>query len=155
MSVLSSVVMGLDGAVYCLLGVNMLNPWLVEGYSPFLADLYPSLFKQLMRPGDDGKGELGSNTGACEASESEHGALCHRLLAYLVLLLGISRLAIASCWGCGFVYLGLGTCILEMSIVSNELLRHDSMMLHRAVAVLLENALLSVVFMSMAAPYCR
>jgi hypothetical protein len=155
MSVLSSVVMGLDGLGYCCLGANMLCPWAVEGYSPFLAGLYPSLFKHLLCTSDDGSGELGKSPVSQEVQSSIHEPLCRRLLAYLVLLFGISRLAISFCWGCGFVYLGLGSCIVEMAIISNELLRHDSLMLHRAVAVLLENALLSVVFMSMAAPYCK
>ena len=42
----------------------------------------------------------------------------------------------------------------EIGIVCNELLRHDSMHLHRAMAVLFENMVLSLLYMSTAVPHC-
>jgi hypothetical protein len=154
MSILSSVILGVDGVGYCLLGACMLAPRLGEmrGELPAIAALYPSLFKRFLRVEDAG-GEMG--TGTHEPAQLVREDLAYRLLAYLLLCLGGSRLALACFWGCGYVYLGLGTCIAEMAIVSNELLQHDSAALHRAVAVLLENAVLAILFMSAAAPHCK
>ena len=154
MSIVSSVILGLDGVGYCLLGACMLVPRFGEmrGEIPAIAALYPSLFKRFLRS-EDASGEIGAGTH--EPIQLVKEDLGYRLLAYLLLCLGVSRAALACFWGCGYVYLGLGTCVAEMAIVSNELLQHDSATLHRAVAVLLENAVLAILFMSAAGPHCK
>jgi hypothetical protein len=53
------------------------------------------------------------------------------------------------------VYIGLGTCVAEMAFVSNELLRHESLHLHRAMVVLFEGVFVTVVCMSTGVPHCR
>ena len=156
MSVIASVVMGLDGAGYCVLGICMLVPRLGEQtrQAPALAALYPSLFRRFLLEDQDKEAcELG--TGTQDPQELRRGDLAFRLLAYYLLSLGACRLVAAFYWGCGYVYLGLGTCIAEMALVSNELLRHESMLLNRAMGVLLENAVLSLVYMSTAFPHCH
>jgi len=56
---------------------------------------------------------------------------------------------------CGYVYLGLGTCMGEMAMICNELLRQESMHLHRAMTVLLGNVALSILYVCNAIPYCK
>jgi hypothetical protein len=148
--------MGLDGAGYCVLGVCMLVPRLGEQtrQAPAIAALYPSLFRRfLLEDQDKEAGETG--TGTQDPQDLRRGDLAFRLLGYFLLSLGACRLVAAFYWGCGYVYLGLGTCIAEMALVSNELLRHESMLLHRAMGVLLENAVLSLVYMCAAFPHCH
>jgi hypothetical protein len=150
MSVVSSAILGLNGACACVLGACMLVPrW---GETRGLATLYPSLFKRFLLE-ENSAGEIGFGTHDPVRLAKEDLAL--RLLAYLLLCLGVFRVGLACFWGCGYVFLGLASIALEMAFVSNELLLHDSAMLHRAVAVLLENALVAVLFMSTAAPHCR
>ena len=151
MSILTSCVMGLDGASYLLLGGCMLVP----AWSEALAAMYPSIFKRFLLPqgvGEPEEDELGSGTR--EVARLEREDLAYRLLAYLLLVVGLARVITAFYWGCGYVYLGLGTCILEIALVCNELLRRESMLLHRAMAVLLENMVLSLLYMSTAVPSC-
>jgi hypothetical protein len=154
MSVLSSCVMGLDGASYLLLGGCMLVP----AWSEALAALYPSMFKRFLLPQQAGGDEAGGDelgAGTREVARLEREDLAYRLLGYLLLLVGLARVITAFYWGCGYVYFGLGTCVLEIGLVCNELLRRDSMLLHRAMAVLLENMAVSILYMGAAAPYCR
>ena len=78
-----------------------------------------------------------------------------RLLAYLLIFLGVCRLISAFYWGCGYVYMGVASCIAEISIVSTELLHHRSVRLHRAMSVLLELGVLSEIYLGTAIPYCH
>jgi hypothetical protein len=159
MSLISSGIMGLDGLVYCGLGVGMLFPaW--EGHrdpkTPALSALYPSIFKRfvVVEPEEDGGGGEEVGEGTRDPMELVKSDLSFRLLGYLVLILGVCRVVTSFYWGCGYIYLGLGTCVIEIAIVCNELLRHDSMHLHRAMAVLFENMVLSLLYMSTAVPHC-
>jgi len=162
MSIISSGVMGLDGLAYCGLGVCMLSPrWpgQQEARASEFAGLYPSLFKRfLRRPAEPEQvvavddHEIGGGTQ--DLVELAREDLGFRLLGYLVLMLGVCRIITSFYWGCGYVYLGLVSCLAEIGIVCNELLRHESMLLHRAMAVLLENMVLSLLYMSTAVPSC-
>ena len=161
MSIISSGIMGLDGLAYCGLGVCMLSPRLIGGQSPgkpSLAALYPSLFKRFLHreegPEEQERCEGGIGEDTRDPVELVKEDLAFRLLGYLVLLMGVCRVVTSFYWGCGYIYLGLGTCLVEIAIVCNELLRHDSMFLHRAMTVLLENLVLSLVYMSTAVPHC-
>ena len=78
-----------------------------------------------------------------------------RLLAYLLLLFGLCRLISAFYFGCGYVYLGMASCIIEIGIVSTELLQHKSMRLHGAMGILLELGILSEIYLGTAIPYCH
>jgi len=78
-----------------------------------------------------------------------------RLLAYLLVFLGVCRLISACYWGCGYVYLGMASCIAEISVVVTELLHHRSVRLHRAMSVLLELGVLSEIYLGTAIPYCH
>ncbi len=166
MSIIGSVLMGLFGAGYCGMGACMLVPGLNRKWATpagkaewtSLGALYPSLFKrflqtELAQPEEGAKdGEMG--TGVRELAELVREDLGFRLLAYLLLLLGGLRLFVAVHWGCGFVCLGLGTCLAEMAVVGHELLRHDAVRLHRGMSVLAEIGVLSLVFIGTALPRC-
>lgn len=157
--------MGMFGAGYCGMGLCMLVPGMsrprasASGQKEWagLGELYPSLFKRFLQTElaetEAGKdGEMG--TGVRELVELVREDLAYRLLAYFLLGLGLLRLFVALHWGCGFVYLGLGTCIAEMSVVGHELLRHDAVRLHRGMSVLAELCVLSLIFIGTALPHC-
>jgi hypothetical protein len=148
MSIFSSSVMGLAGSTYCLLGGCMLVPHLL-GDARWISALYPSLFKRFLQASDE------EEEAKSDAVELEKDDLAFRLLSYLLLLLGVCRLVTAFYWGCGYVYLGLGTCMAEVGVICHELLRHDSLQLHRGVPVLLANMGLSILYVSSAAPHCK
>ena len=166
MSATSSCVMAVYGVAYVAMGLIMLCPPLMRwdaslGVKPALATMYPSLFKRFLLAAQDGtgkceedEGELGAGL-ARDPPELARGDLTYRLLGYLVLLLGVIRLGTSFLWGCGYVYIGLGTCVAEMAFVSNELLRHESLHLHRAMVVLFEGVFVTVVCMSTGVPHCR
>ena len=147
MSIVASGVMFLAGACYGLMGVSMLLPLRQLSH---VAALYPSLFKRFVQR--DGVVGNAAEEAVTEAGRDE---LAYRLLGYVLVLLGMCRLITALYWGCGYVYLGLGSCVAEVALVSHELLRHDAVHLHRAMAVLSEIVMLSLIFLSAAVPHCH
>lgn len=163
--VVASLLLGLDGGVYCALGLCMLFPSLTRRSSD-AGKLYPSLFKMFLEPpppmclGEDPEG-TGSDQyhSVLNGHVRPLGELVHevgfRLLGYLLILAGVCRIITGIHWGCGFVYLGLGTCLAEIAMICNELLREESMLLHRAMTVLLCNVILSLVYLSAGLPHCR
>jgi hypothetical protein len=159
MSILSSSVMGLDGAVYCAVGLCMLAPQVQWKHGNaelgHAATVYASMFRRFQGGcgGSDAKpGEL--PTVHEDPLELWKGDVCFRCVAYLLLVLGLCRALSSLFWGCGYIYLGLGSCICEIAIVCNEILRHESLILHRGMIVLLKNMGLSLLYISAAAPYC-
>lgn len=170
MSIIGSGLMGLFGAGYCGMGVCMLVPAMNRTWASTagraewtgLGALYPSLFKRFlqteMAEGPKSTGveaeDGGVGTGVRELVELVKEDLAYRLLGYFLLLLGSLRLFVAFHWGCGFVYLGLGTCLAEMAVVGHELLRHDAVRLHRGMSVLAELCVVSLVFIGTALPHC-
>ena len=154
MSMIASGVMGLFGMAYCAMGMSMLVPGLDRWGQ--MSTLYPSLFKRFLRePGGESDKESDIGAGTRDASDLQREDLAFRQLAYLLLLLGACRVASALYWGCGYVFLGLGTCFAEMAFVGHELLRHETVLLHRAMAVLSELCVLSLVYIGSALPYCH
>jgi hypothetical protein len=154
MSLIASGFMGLFGAGYCAIGASMLAPRL-DGWVR-LGSLYPSLFKRFLRAGG---GETPENPGGKGEGEEEvllpREDLAFRFLAYVLLLLGVCRLVSGLYWGCGYVALGLGTCLAEMGLLGYELLTHETVVLYRVMGVLCELVLLSLVYIGSALPYCR
>ena len=146
MSLFSSCVMGLAGGGYCLLGCSMLVPSLL-GDARWVSALYPSLFKRFLPLEEEAK--------TPDPVELERDDLAFRLLGYLLLLLGLCRIVTGLYWGCGYVYLGLGTCVAEIGVICHELLRHDALQLHRGMPVLLANMGLSILYVSSAVLHCR
>jgi hypothetical protein len=145
---LSALLLGADGVLYLSLGACMLlapcatiPPWCQQ-----LARLYPSLFKGLAIPPAHGDEE--------EASPAQD-LLGVRLLGYLLAILGLCRLVTCFHWGCGYIYLGLATCLGEIAMLCHELLRHEALFLHRAMAVLLQNVAVSLIYIGAGVPYCR
>lgn len=159
MSIIASGVIGLSGLMYVALGASMLAARLRLGDKPIphplLATLYPSLFRRFQAVYDEQEpvgDELGMGTK--DPRELVNEDLSFRLLAYLLLLLGLGRLASACFWGCAFIGIGLGSCVAEIAIVSNELLRHESVFLHRAMGVLMETVVVSLLYIGFGLPYC-
>ena len=58
-------------------------------------------------------------------------------------------------WGCGYIILGLTTCLGEIAILCHELLGHESARLHRTMGVVLHNVGVSLLYIGCALPYCR
>jgi hypothetical protein len=152
MSILSSIVIGVHGALYFGAGVCMLLPatvtssaWLREWTSVYAMAFKPLRVVHAADDPEDGKADP-------ELGQTDLG---YRMIGYLLLLLGVCRVAAAVHWGCGYVYLGLATGVGEIFLVCNELLRFESMHLNRAVGVLLENMFVSILYISAVAPYCH
>lgn len=145
----ASLIMGLDGLAYITLGVCMLAP----PRAPLMRDLatvYPSLFKPLREVSIDAE----SAPMIRPVSDLIHD-LGYRMMGYVLVLVGVARVLTSIQWGCGYVYLGLWTCLAEIGLVCNELLRQESMFLHGAVAVLLGNFSLSLAYICLAIPGCK
>ena len=149
---LSALLLGSDGAMYLCLGACMLlapcataPPWCQQ-----LARLYPSLYKGLVLPSPP----RGADDEDPEAS-APPDFLGFRMLAYLLVILGLCRLVTCFHWGCGYIYLGLATCLGEIAMLCHELLRHEALFLHRAMAVLLQNVAVSLIYIGAGVPYCR
>jgi hypothetical protein len=182
--VAASSIMLLDGVLYCGLGGCMLYPSCLPRGHTQLARLYPSLFKAFLfsqpptaHPFDHGRQAQHEEsdgmieTGVMDEDQNLHdfksvlnasvrplGELVHdlgfRLLGYLLILVGVCRVITGLHWGCGYIHLGLSTSLAEIAMVCNELLRAESVLLHRAMAVLLTNMVLSLLYLSAGLPHC-
>ena len=167
----ASAAMLINGLVYCGLGVCMLTPLRAVGkrhhtHWNLVGGWYPSMFKNyltLLQPGQSH--EMGADDATCVLSEGSDDVvtpieqfasqdLAFRLLAYVILLLGFWRILTAMFWVCGFVFLGLGSCVAEIGIISLELLRHDSVLLHRTMLVLFLDVLLILIYSVPAFSFC-
>ena len=154
----SALLLGMDGAAYLELGLSMLLPRIAhldplpKAWRDWVAGLYPSLFREahLWPPpcGDDVSNEE-------EGVRPESRPLCARLLGYLLVVVGVCRLVTCFHWGCGYMYLGLATCLAEMGMLCNELLRFESLHLHRCIGVLMLNVAVSLVYIGSGLPYCH
>jgi len=148
MSVLASAIMGLDGLLYVVLGGCMLAPGRLQAMRD-LASVYPSLFKPLREISTDPEVPPQIRP----VSDLIHD-LGYRMMGYLLLFAGVARGLTGLYWGCGYVYLGLWTCLAEMGLICNELLRQESMFLHGAMAALMLNVFLSLAYVMAGVPYC-
>ena len=148
MSLLASVIMGMDGLLYVCLGGCMLAPPRVMAMRE-VATLYPALFKTLREVSADPE----ATPVIRPVSDLVHD-LGYRMMAYLLVLVGVARLLTSFNWGCGYVYLGLWTCLAEMGMICNELLRQESMYLHGAMAALMGNVFLGMSYIILAVPRC-
>ena len=148
MSLLASVIMGMDGLLYVCLGGCMLAPPRVVAMRE-VATLYPALFKPLREVSVDPE----ATPVIRPVSDLVHD-LGYRMIAYLLVLVGVARLLTSFNWGCGYVYLGLWTCLAEMGMICNELLRQESMYLHGAMAALMGNVFLGMSYIILAVPRC-
>jgi hypothetical protein len=149
MSVLGTVIMGLDGVAYLALGACMLAAPRIPRVRP-LATLYPSLFRPLR--------ELSACDPEAPSVVLPVADLMHdlgyRMMAYLLFVFGLARTLTAFHWGCGYVYLGLSTCLAEVGMVCHELLRQESMYVHGAVAAIVGNMFLGMAYICVAVPRC-
>ena len=154
----SALLMGVNGAAYVLMGVCMLFP-VHPPWRHRLAHLYPSLFKEFLvvTLSDE---ETSAEPGVAQPSWHVRsvgelvGDLGFRMLGYLLIVLGLCRLVTCFNWGCGFIYLGLTTCLAEICLLCNELLRQESMLIHRTMAVLLQNVAVSLLYIGAGMPSC-
>ena len=165
--ILSALLLGLDGAVYVELGLRMLLPrmgpfdLLPVDWGDWVAGLYPSLFREAhLSTSSSSPGSCGDGADHVEEEEGRAGPqarhpLCVRLLGYLLVVVGVCRLVTCFHWGCGYMYLGLATCLAEMGMLCNELLRFESLHLHRCIAVLMLNVAVSLTYIGAGLPYCR
>lgn len=168
----ASGVMLINGGVYCVLGVCMLTPVRAVGKRhqtqwSRLGGWYPSMFKNYMSllqpeplrectiPDDESRVEAGETDCAIETVEQfACKDLAFRLLAYLVFLIGFWRILAALFWACEYVFLGLGSCIAEIGIISLELLRHDSVMLPRTMLIMFLDVLLILIYLVPSLLFC-
>jgi hypothetical protein len=162
MSVIGSCLMGAFGVSYCAMGVCMLLPGLNRRWASTagqkewagLGALYPSLFKWFLQTELGESGEATMGTGVRDLVELEKQDLAFRMVAYIILLLGGVRVFVALQWGCGVVCLGLLCCLAEMALVGHELLRHDAVCLTRAMSLLGELCIISLIFIGTSLPHC-
>ena len=157
----SSLLLGMDGLLYMGMGGCMLLVETRAWWCQPLAGAYPSLFRssspQARRelvPTVDDDGE------SCDAADEPHRAeepphgLASRMLAYLLLLSGLCRFITCFHWGCGYIFLGLATCLCEIAMLCHELLRYESLLLHRTMGVLLCNVAVSLLYIGAGLPHC-
>ena len=162
MSVIGSCLMGAFGVSYCAMGVCMLLPGLNRRWASTagqnewagLGALYPSLFKRFLQTEMGEAGEETMGAGVRDLAELEKEDLAFRMVAYSVLLLGGLRVFVAVQWGCGVVSLGLLSCLAERGLVAHELLRHEAVCLTRAVSLLGELCIISLIFIGTSLPHC-
>lgn len=147
--IVAGLLLGVDGAFYLGLAASMLLPPGGPRWREQLARLYPSVFQPLPCH-DDEEDSQNPVVGAMEPS-----GLSYRLLGYLLAILGLCRLVTCFHWGCGYMYLGLITCLGEIAMLCHELLRHESLQIHRAMAVLMQNVGVSLLYIGAGVPYCR
>jgi hypothetical protein len=163
--VLAAVLLGADGAAYVALGASMLLPRMSQppldgAWRDWLAGLYPSLFRGdpphwQQDSGSDDAEETGQGEPRMAAPPVVISPLCARLLGYLLAVVGVCRLVSCVHWGCGYMRLGLATCLAEMGMLCNELLRFESLHIHRCMAVLMLNVAVSLAYIGAGLPYCR
>lgn len=146
--ILSTVVLFLDGFCYVLMGCCVLwaVPCVDHATRRRVVALYLDIFKDF-RPSDGPEAPHEEPVG--------RQGLAWRFVAYTLLVFGFMRIVSSLHWGCGYVLLGLTTCVGEIAVLCNELLCHDSAMLHRAMAFVLHNVAVSLVYIGTALPYCR
>jgi membrane associated rhomboid family serine protease len=94
MSVFSSVVLGLDGAGYVVMGACMLYPGNLRFsfLRPYLAGLYASVFKPLCLDDPEDTGNV-----TAKLPHELMGELSYRILAYLLVVLGFCRFILGVC----------------------------------------------------------
>ena len=149
LALLACCLLGVNGAVYVAMGgVMLLGP--EQGVAREFATAYASLFKAFRElPSLDSKAPP-----AMLGTPDLRREIGFRVLSYLLLLMGIFRVLTAFHWECTFVYIGLSTYLSEIAIVCNELLAHESVLLHRGMAVILANVAFSIVYLANALPFC-
>ena len=161
--VFSTVIMLLDGIMYLALGLCMIFPlpFVPSKWVLCLARLYPSLFHDYHStvpvvgdgvPSDDHRCV---SHGGEEESVVPMSRLDQRILGYLLAVLGFCRVIASFYWGCGYIIMGLCTCLAEIGMLCNEMLQHESVRIHGTMAVVLHHVFVSLLYIGCALPYCK
>lgn len=150
--ILSTIILLADGLWYISMGMSVL--WAVpclhaSARRQFVA-IYLSIFKDFIGVGSDDAPPMDTESPVVSKLER----LAWRFAAYTLLMLGVIRAISSLNWGCGYVLLGLITCVGEIGIICNELLCYDSANLHRAMAFVLHNVAVSLLYIGTALPFC-
>lgn len=168
--VFATLVMLVDGVLYIGIGVVMLSPQghgMSRWFRGRVSELPQALLKRhsvLSKRQDvaetscDGDDTYDDDTEARCCSDPQPaacGELDMRLMAYILIILGLCRTTTAFFWGCGYVALGLGSCLAEICMLCHELLRHESVCTQRAVGLVLLNSAVSLLYIGLALPHCR
>ena len=155
--ILAIIVLLVDGLAYIALGLSILFPGICghHAWGKQLPSFYLAMFKDYA-PLYDGVGEEDADRDS-EATCARHGGaqVGWRMAAYLLLLLGLCRVVTSFHWGCGYIILGLVTCLAEIGFLCNELLRYESARLHRTMGFVLHNVAVSLLYIGTALPHCR
>lgn len=167
--VFATLVMLVDGVLYIGIGVVMLSPQ-GHGVSRWFRGRVSELPQALLKrhsvlskrqdvaetscDGDDNDDDAEAR--CCSDPQAPAcGEMDMRLMAYILIILGLCRLTTAFYWGCGYVALGLGSCLAEICMLCHELLRHESVCTQRAVGLVLLNSAVSLLYIGLALPHCR
>jgi hypothetical protein len=158
--IFATAVLFLDGLAYLCLGVCVLFPGVCPNapWARTLSSFYLAMFKDYTPLQSEDSGEEEGEPDKHERAHPVAAACGHvgwRLAAYLLLLLGLCRVVTSFHWGCGYIMLGLTTCIAEIGFLCNELLRHESARLHRTMGFVLHNVAVSLLYIGSALPHCR
>ena len=147
LNLLASAVLGVDGFLYIVLGLNMLYG-LTNSVCRDVLILYTSLFKVFRECTEP------PTVPSIRTTKDLRGDLGFRMLACVLVVLGIFRVLTAFRWECMFVFIGVSTYMGEVALLCQELLVHESIWLHKAMFVILLNVGLTIVYLANALPSC-
>jgi hypothetical protein len=147
LNLLASAVLGVDGFLYIVLGLNMLYG-LTDGVCRDVLLLYTSLFKVFRECTEP------PVVPTIRTTKDLRGDLGFRMLACVLVVLGIFRVLTAFRWECMFVFIGVSTYMGEVALLCQELLVHESIWLHKGMFVILLNVGLTIVYLANALPSC-
>jgi len=151
MFILTSALLACNGITYIWAGVSMLFLLPMEIYSE-ISMLYPRTFRQfelIERKKDDA--ECNEET---KKEEDVRDRLDYRLLGYWLVFLGIMRCMVAFCSSCLADRIGIFTFGVEILVLCNELLRLESVLLHRTMAIIFECVAMIIIHMAFKLPEC-
>ena len=150
MYILASALLVCNGTAYVWAGISMLFLLPIEIY-PDITMLYARIFRQfelLEKKNDDPE---------CDEEKKEddiRDRLDYRLIGYWLVFLGILRCMVAFCSSCLADRIGMFTFGVEILVLCNELLRMESVLLHKTMAIIFECVVMIIIYMATKLPEC-
>ena len=132
--------MALSGTLYVILGLLAVEAFKIPLWPAHYQ--YTSIFRFTVPASDE------------EGNQTPVSDIRKRLLGYTLILIGFCRLLSSMYWGCGYVHIGIMTCLLEICMLSWELAWQESVVLNRGLVVLLSNVALVILYVCNFLPTC-
>ena len=125
---------------------------------PEIAMVYPLIFKQFdqnsKKKEESEEDIIEKHVDAGDTEGDVRDRLDYRLIGYWLVLLGLLRCLIAFCSSCFADRIGIFTFGVEILFLCNELLRVESVLLHRTMAMILECVVMIIICMAAKLPEC-